>query len=190
MLNVSLAQPDNILPLIQGCIDHQQDCQKQLYEKFYGFGMSICLRYTANEEDAIEVLNDGFLKVYRSLEKFDTKQSFPAWFRRILINTAINHYHKTKKHHNHAPLEAQTDIASDTASVISQLSHQEIISLIQNLTPMYRTVFNLFVIDGYSHEEIAKALNISVGTSKSDLSRARAQLRVMIKKNERIACKV
>jgi RNA polymerase sigma-70 factor (ECF subfamily) len=187
---VSLAQPDNILHLIQGCIDHQQNCQKQLYEQFYGFGMSICLRYTANEEDAIEVLNDGFLKVYRSLGKFDTKQSFPAWFRRILINTAINHYHKTKKHHNHAPIETQEEVASDTANVISQLSYQEIFGLIQRLPPMYRTVFNLSVIDGYSHEEISQALNISVGTSKSDLSRARAQLRVMIKKNERIACKV
>ncbi len=152
--------------------------------------MSICLRYTANEEDAIEVLNDGFLKAYRSLEKFDSKQSFSAWFRRILINTAINHYHKTKKHYNHAPIETQADVASNTTSIISQLSYQEIFSLIQYLPPMYRTVFNLFVIDGYSHEDVAQALNISVGTSKSNLSRARAQLRLMIKKNERIACKV
>ncbi|MEM8965490.1 MAG: sigma-70 family RNA polymerase sigma factor [Bacteroidota bacterium] len=190
ILNVSLAQPTNILTLIQGCINQKADCQKQLYQQYYGYGMSICLRYTPNEDEAVEVLNDGFMKVYRSLDKFDTNQSFEAWFRRILINTAINHYHKTKKHHHHVPIETQPEITADATSIISQLSYEEIYALIQRLTPMYRTVFNLFTIDGYTHGEIAETLSISVGTSKSNLSRARAQLRIMIQKNERIACKV
>lgn len=136
------------------------------------------------------MLNDGFMKVYQGLEKFDTAKSFQAWFRRILINTAINHYHKYKKHDYHDTIETQTEVLADDTNIISQLSYEEIFALIQQLTPMYRTVFNLFVIDGYAHEEISEALGISVGTSKSNLSRARAQLRVMLKKNEREACKV
>lgn len=187
---MSLAKPDNILDLIQGCIDHHRNSQQQLYQQFYGYGMSICLRYTRNEDEAVEVLNDGFMKVYQGLKGFDTSKSFPAWFRRILINTAINHYHKTKKYQNHDPIETQEAILDDNPTIISQLSYEEIFALIQQLTPMYRTVFNLYVIDGYTHEEISKELDISVGTSKSNLSRARAHLRVMYQQNERVACKV
>ncbi|MEQ9439194.1 MAG: sigma-70 family RNA polymerase sigma factor [Cyclobacteriaceae bacterium] len=123
---MSLAQPDTILPLIQGCIENRRNCQQQLYEKFYGYGMSICLRYTRNEEEAVEVLNDGFMKVYQGLEKFDTSKSFQAWFRRILINTAINHYHKNKKHDYHDTIETQTEVLADDTNIISQLSYEEI----------------------------------------------------------------
>ena len=175
-------EPNDLTPLLQGCIAQRRDCQQQLYQQFYGYGMSICLRYTPNGEEAVEVLNDGFMKVYQKLSDFTLGQSFRAWFRRILINTAINHYHRTKKHHHHEPIETQLDQSADTPDAVSQLSYEELYALVQQLPPVYRTVFNLYAIEGYSHEEVAKALDITVGTSKSNLSRARAQLRTMLKK--------
>lgn len=151
--------------------------------------MSVCLRYTVNEEEAIEVLNDSFMKVFTKLETFDTGKPFQTWFRRILINTAINYFHRNEKHQHHQPLEGSTELAYEQ-HILSQLSYKEIIRLVQQLSPVYRTVFNLYVIDGYPHEEIAEVLQISVGASKSNLSRARANLRVMLKKNHREACRV
>lgn len=151
--------------------------------------MSVCLRYTISEEEAIEVLNDSFMKVFTKLDTFDTRQPFQSWFRRILINTAINYYHKHAKHQHYQSLGACNELA-DEQHILSQLSYEEIIRLVQQLTPVYRTVFNLYVIDGYTHDEIAEALQISVGASKSNLSRARANLRVMLKKNHKEAWKV
>ncbi len=174
--------------LIHGCLEKNRQSQEKLYQRFYAYGMSICLRYTVSEEQAIEVLNDGFMKVFNHLEQFDITKPFETWFRKILINTAINYYHKNKKYNHHQSIEDAYQVANEQ-DILSQLSYREIINLIQQLSPMYRTVFNLYVIDGYSHEEIAEALNISVGTSKSNLSRARANLRVLLKKNHE-ACKI
>ncbi|MDF9798740.1 RNA polymerase sigma factor (sigma-70 family) [Catalinimonas alkaloidigena] len=175
--------------LITGCLKGKRKSQEKLYQRFYPYGMSVCLRYTDTEEEAIEVLNDGFMKVFAKLETFDQQKPFQSWFRRILINTSINHYHKNEKHKHHQPIEEGNQVA-DERSILSHLSYEEMIRLIQDLSPVYRTVFNLFVIDGYTHEEIAEALQISVGASKSNLFRARANLRVMLKKNSKIACKV
>lgn len=175
--------------LISGCRKGDRKSQEHLYQKYYAYGMSVCLRYTVNEEEAIEVLNDSFMKVFTKLETFDTGKPFQTWFRRILINTAINYFHRNEKHQHHQPLEGSTELAYEQ-HILSQLSYKEIIRLVQQLSPVYRTVFNLYVIDGYPHEEIAEVLQISVGASKSNLSRARANLRVMLKKNHREACRV
>jgi RNA polymerase sigma-70 factor (ECF subfamily) len=175
--------------LITGCLKGDRKSQEKLYQRFYAYGMSVCLRYTVKEEEAIEVLNDSFMKVFTKLDSYDTEKAFQSWFRRILINTAINYYHKHDKHHHHQPLEVQHHLVNEQG-ILSQLSYEEIIRLVQHLTPVYRTVFNLYVIDGYTHEEIAEALQISVGSSKSNLSRARANLRVMLEKNHKEACKV
>jgi len=151
--------------------------------------MSVCLRYTQNEDEAIEVFNDSFMKVFGKLDTYDVEKSFQSWFRRILINTAINYYHKHEKHRQHHSLNNGLPLKEED-NAISQLSYQELIALIQRLSPVYQTVFNLFVIDGFSHEEIAEALQISVGASKSNLSRARANLRVMLYHQNKVACKV
>lgn len=174
--------------LVQGCLHGHRKSQEDLYQRFYAYGMSVCLRYTVSEEEAIEVLNDGFMKVFDHLEKFDTAKPFHTWFRRILINTAINYYHKYRKHNHHQSIEEAYHVAAEQ-DVLNKLSYQEIIKLIQQLSPVYRTVFNLYAIDGYTHEEIAKALDISIGSSKSNLSRARANLRALLKKNNE-ACKI
>lgn len=175
--------------LITGCLKGNRKSQEKLYQRFYAYGMSVCLRYTDEEDEAIEVLNDGFMKVFNKLDTFDPQKPFQSWFRRILINTAINHYHKYEKHKHHQTIDEGKQL-TDEQNVLSQLSYEEIIGLIQHLSPVYRTVFNLFVIDGYTHEEISEALQISIGASKSNLSRARANLRVMLKNNNKVACKV
>lgn len=167
---------------IKGCLDQQRKSQEELYRHFYGYAMSICMRYTKNENEAVEVLNDSFLKVFTSLHQYDQSRPFQSWFRRIIIHTAINYYHQHKKHNGHQPIEEahQVSMAQD---ILEQCSYQEIVNTIQKLSPVYRTVLNMFIIDGYSHEEIAEALHISIGTSKSNLSRARSHLKVLLNKD-------
>lgn len=126
--------------------------------------------------EATEVLNEGFLKIFTKLEMYDPKKSLKGWIRRIMINTAIDYYRKNNNPFSKSEgLEDSLKVSTQEA-IISKLSYQEIVTEIQALTPGYRTVFNLYVIDGFNHEEIAKQLGISVGTSKSNLFKARAIL--------------
>lgn len=153
-----------------------------LYQHFYGYALSICLRYTANRTEAIEVLNEGFLKVFTKLNLYDRNKSLKGWIRRIMINTSIDYFRQHKNYNSHSDhLENALEV-STREETLSHLSYQEIIAEIQELTPAYRTVFNLYVVDGYNHEEIAEKLEISVGTSKSNLSRARAILQQRLAK--------
>ncbi len=167
--------------LLAGCLRNQRQSQELLYRQFYGYAMSICLRYAPTREGALEVLNDGFLKVFTRLEQYDPAQPFKGWFRRILINTALDHYRQELRHLNHDSVEqVETTAISGAADAQSQLAHEELLTLIQRLSPAYRLVFNLFVMDGYTHDEIADQLGISVGASKSNLARARENLRQML----------
>jgi len=168
--------------ILIGTSKGERKCQELLYQQFYSYGMSICLRYTATREEAVEVLNDGYMKVFMNIDQYDTKKSFTSWFRRILINTAIN-YHKRNLKHNHRGLEKIPDHPDLQQNALDELTYQEMIQVIQSLPLAYRTVFNLYVIEGYSHEEIAEMLHISVGTTKSNLSRARANLRNILTRN-------
>lgn len=168
--------------LIKNCQKKKAGSEKELYEHFFAYGMSIGLRYTSSYDEAIEVVNDSFMKVFRTIKNFKN-ENFKAWFRRIIINTAADSYRKNKKYdfiegydEGHAE-----DIYAEEL-ITAQLSYQDLLGLVQQLTPAYRTVFNLYAIDGYKHEEIAKTLNISVGASKSNLSRARQMLKGLIKK--------
>lgn len=168
--------------ILKGASKGDRKCQELLYRQFYGYGMSVCLRYTATREEAVEVLNDGFMKVFLNIDHYDPESSFTAWFRRILINTSINHYKKNVKHH-HTALDHIKDPPFLQHDALDELSYQEIIGLIQNLPLAYRTVFNLYVIEGFTHEEIAGILQISVGTAKSNLFRARAKLKNLLTRN-------
>ena len=157
--------------------------QKKLYELYYGRMMSVCMRYSNNRETARDVLNEGFLKVFKHLHTYESRHSLESWIKRIMINTAIDHYRKHKKHGQQVNLEKAEHFVADAnsdVSIISSLSAQEIMKLVQKLSPAYRTVFNLYVIEGYKHNEIAKMLDISVGSSKSNLAKAKANLRKMI----------
>lgn len=176
-------KPKQIQPgmrvLIEGCRNQDKESQRLLYKHYYVYAYSICVRYTGSTDEARELLNDGFMKVFNKIDKYDTEKSFEGWLKRVLINTAIDHYRANKKHNGHASLNGHDREISSNA--IDEISHKELLMLVQRLSPQYRTVFSLFVIDGFSHEDIAEKLNISVGTSKSNLSKARANLRQMLK---------
>jgi RNA polymerase sigma factor (sigma-70 family) len=174
-------EEEHIVKLLTGCREKKRESQKTLYYEFYGYGMSICLRYTDNRDEAAEVLNDGFMKIFQNIGKFDLKRPFKPWLRKILVNTAINHYHqkqramKAEKLEN-ARLEAQEE------NILTGISYQEIIQMLRKLPPAYRTVFNLYVIEGYKHDEIASMLGITAGTSKSNLFKARESLKKILHK--------
>ncbi|AWW32388.1 RNA polymerase subunit sigma-70 [Echinicola strongylocentroti] len=170
--------------LITGLCENNTKSQELLYRQFYSYGMSVCLRYTSSREEAVEVLHDSFMKVFTKIHQYDQNQAFKSWFRRILINTAINHYKRENKHCNKTEtLGSAIQVKGNEGDAVAQLNYQEMIQVIQQLSPVYRTVFNLFVIEGYGHDEIAEKLGISEGTSKSNLFRARAKLRELLTRN-------
>jgi len=175
---------------VKACGQNKRESQKFIYTAFYGFSMAICDRYTNKQDDALEILNDGFLKVFKEIHRFqpayaDTISSFKGWLKKIMIYTAIDHFRKFKKHSIVTQLDAvQYQIPSISENALEKLSYEEIIKAIQDLSPAYCTVFNLFVIDGFTHEEIAAQIGIAVGTSKSNLSKARRQLqKILIQQN-------
>lgn len=169
------------MDLIEGCKKEDKSSQRLLYENFYSYGMSICLRYSKSEEEAIEILNDGFMKVFTKINKYDSEKSFKGWLRKILINTALDHHRKNVKFYNQKSIEGLKHEETNF-NIEKAMAYEEIIALIRKLSTAYKMVFNLFVIDGYTHEEISEMLGISVGTSKSNLSKARANLREMLTK--------
>jgi RNA polymerase sigma-70 factor (ECF subfamily) len=138
------------------------------------------MRYTSSNEEAEEVLNDGYLKVFNNLAKYDHALPFKAWLRTIIVNTAVDHYRKHSKYAQQVDIE-EVEITDLSVDVISKISAEEILNLVQQLSPAYRMVFTLYVIDGYNHREIAEMLGIKEGTSKSNLQDARKKLQMMIK---------
>lgn len=179
--------PDSPEELLIASLRGDRKSQERLYRLFYGFAMGVCLRYNQNREEALEIVNDSFLKVFTKGDQYDGngRQSaypFKAWFRRIIVNTALDYYRSQQKHYFHENLDEAYDVSSTDANALNQINHDELMELVKRLPSGYRMVFNLFVIDGYSHEEIAQQLQITVGTSKSNLSRAREALRKMIMK--------
>ena len=149
--------------------------------------MKICVRYTSTFEESEEVMNEAFIKLYKHVNQFDETRhaelliSLKGWFKRILVNTCIDHYRKNKSSVNGHILTKESETLTDNAeSGLDVLSYKEIIEAIRHLSPGYRAVFNLFVIEGLSHEEISRKLGISVGASKSNLSKARENLRKLL----------
>ena len=142
---------------------------------------SICLRYTRNHEDAIEVLHNGFLKVFKNIHTYDVgRASLYTWIRTIIINSAIDFVRQRGKFHTHIELEKVEEPAID-ADAIQRMSSHEVLLLVQQLSPATQTVFNLYVVEGYNHREIANLVGISEGTSKWHLSEARKQLQKLLK---------
>ncbi len=171
-----------IQELIAGCRKKDRKCQKGLYQNFYSYAMRMCIRYAKDKEEALELVNDGFMRVFINIHKYEDTRPFKAWLCTIMINTSIDHYRKHIKRIEMEELNARHE-AEDKESILSHIHYDELIKLVQRLSVAYRTVFNLFAIDGYSHEEIASMLSISVGTSKSNLFKAREQLKKMLKNN-------
>lgn len=165
--------------LIGGCIKQERGSQKMLYKAFYGFSMGICLRYANNRDEAAEVMNQGFYKVFTRIETYDTTRPFKAWLGKIMMNVSIDYYRANLKMAYTEDLD-KAEGMTDGELPDRKLNYDDLLAMIQKLPNAYRTVFNLFAVDGYSHEEIGEMLGISSGTSKSNLHKARQKLKQMI----------
>jgi RNA polymerase sigma factor (sigma-70 family) len=161
--------------LISGCIAGDRRIQELLYQRFAPKMYAVCLRYANNTDDAQDLLQEGFIKVFRNLEKFRKEGSFEGWVRRVFVNTAIEHYRRKSNLHTISETE-ERNIEDGAWNILDHLAEKDIIQLVQELSPGYRSVFNMYVIEGYSHKEIGDILGISEGTSKSQLARAKAIL--------------
>lgn len=163
--------------LLNGCREGSRASQHRLYSGFYNYAMSIAVRYVGNTDAAGEVINDTFYKVFTRLDRYTGEWPFRFWLRRILINTAIDHLRAKKR----LPIPENIDDVgrhpSVESGVVAELTREQILRAMHRLPPAYRTVFNLFVVDECTHEEISEMLGISVGASKSNLSRARQHLK-------------
>jgi len=162
--------------LINGCIQGNRQMQEELYNRFSGKMYAVCLRYANNAEDAQDLLQEGFIKVFRNLHRFRAEGSFEGWIRRVFVNSSIEHFRKKSLQLSKVSDKEENTIEDSDISALDQLAEKDIIALVQELSPGYRTVFNLYVVEGYSHKEIGEMLDISEGTSKSQLARARSIL--------------
>lgn len=177
----------NIQPeLIASCIKGERKAEYELYKLCYSYLVSICIRYTRNQDRAKEVLNMGFFKILKNLKKYDQNVPFKPWIRTIMINTLINEYKKEKIHtENIQYVETyfDNDQHADINLAISRSDADQIYSFIASLPPATQQVFNLYYVDGYRHKEIADMLSISEGTSKWHLNSAREKLKEMLKEH-------
>ena len=170
--------------LIAGCIRQDRACQEALYKRFYGKMMGVTLRYAKNRDEASDMLQEGFIKVFTSMRNFAFKGSFEGWVRRIIVNTSVDHLRRNK--HEYMIISTvyarEGDIPDpaeeiEDENLMNNLSEAEILKAVSQLSPAYRTVFNLYVMEDLPHKEIADQLGISEGTSKSNLAKARFQLK-------------
>jgi len=166
--------------IVEGCINNDRRAQELLYKQFYGPMIAICIRYTRNEEDALEVLHNGFLKVYKHIGTYDAaKASLYTWIKTIIVNSAIDFIRSSQKFKNNTELKESHESGIDNEA-IQRMSATELLQLIKRLPQATQTVFNLYVVEGYNHREIAAMLGISDGTSKWHLSEARRQLQQLL----------
>ena len=171
---------------IRGCVLNDRLSQKRIYTSFYNYAMTICSLHSNNYDDAVEILNDGFLKIFKGICRYrpaypDTFLSFKGWLRKIMVRTAIDHFRKNRRYRLTTIFKPEVPMVSaKPESASDRISYSEIISSMQKLTPGYRVILNLFVIESFSHEQISKQLGISIGTSKSNLTKGRKQLQKLL----------
>ena len=165
--------------LIKACIRKDRDAQELLYKEYYSKMMGVCLRYSNNQDDALDILHEGFIKIFKNIAKYQPGTSLVAWMRRIMVNTAIDFYRKNVRRRTE-DLETAYSLSSNAPDAISQVTEKEILLAIQTLSPAYRSVFNLYVIEGFSHKEIADQLGITESTSRSNLVKARHKLKAIL----------
>lgn len=166
--------------LINGCIEGNRRMQEELYRKFSPRMYAVCLRYAGNAEEAEDILQEGFIKIFKKLDSFRGEGSFEGWVRRIFVNTAIEHFRR-KRYLQPVTDKEENTIEGNNLSALDGLAEKDILALVQQLSPGYRTVFNMYVVEGYTHKEIGDMLGISEGTSKSQLSRAKVILQDMVR---------
>ncbi|MEO6705489.1 MAG: sigma-70 family RNA polymerase sigma factor [Ginsengibacter sp.] len=175
--------------LIQACINGDRYSQSRLYEQFAPKMFSVCMRYSKSREEAEDILQDGFVQVFKSLHSFRFAGSFEGWIRKIMVYAAITNYRsKSNMHAITKNVEYFSDIeVIDNEDIISRLGNKELLRIVQSLPPMYRMVFNLYVFEGLKHREIAKELGVSEGTSKSNFHDAKVILQKAVNNSMKIA---
>lgn len=172
----------NIEKIIQGCKKDDRKSQKQLYDIYTPVLFGICIRYAQDRPEAEDVLQEGFIKILTKISDYTGKGSFEGWMKRIMVNTAITHYHKNKKYTNNFDFQEIKESKIDgSAYKNNEFTKDELLNVIKSLPEGYKIVFNLYAIEGYKHKEIAKKLSIDVNTSKSQYSRAKKLLRSKLK---------
>jgi RNA polymerase sigma factor (sigma-70 family) len=184
-VNYSLDISFNERDFIQACIDKDGESLRMLYEGHYPIMLPLCKRYANNEEDALDILHDGFIKVIKNLDKYQVGTTLTAWIKRIMVNTAIDYYRRESKR-RYTSIDDAIAIPNDDPDALSNISAEEIIDLLQHLSPAYRSVFNMYVIEGYSHKELADILQITESTSRSNLVKARIKLKELLVQKYRL----
>jgi RNA polymerase sigma factor (sigma-70 family) len=173
-------EKEHINEIIAGCKKNERKAQERLYRSYYESMMNLCVRYTKDEDDAKLVLNTGFLKVFKNIDKYDAKKAvLYTWIRTIVVNSCLDHI-KSKQNTITANELQDTDVIHMDAEVNTKVDASEILHLIRNLPASTQAVFNLYIVEGYSHKEIAELLQISEGTSKWHLSEARKNLKMQL----------
>jgi len=173
---------DSLEKIIKGCQQNKMKYQKMLYDRFADLMFGICLRYAKTKEEAEDVFQDGFVKVFKYIEKYSFTGSFEGWIRKIFLNTAISNFRQNTKNYFHAEYETVENNLSHRAFEELQYTEEELLSVINELPDGYRLVFNLYAVEGFRHKEIAELLNIDENTSKTQLFRARKFLQERLTK--------
>ena len=179
-----MKEQSEVLQWVQDCRSGSTRAQHKLFKYFYSSVMSVCVRYAGSTDEAADMLNEGFLKVFSNLDKYENSGSFEAWLKRVVCNAALDYRRKYDKNVNLVDIDdVQDSHFSDynANDAISKISSEEIVGLIQQLPPVTRVVFNMFVFEGFSHREIAQQLDISENTSAWHVNQARCRLKESIK---------
>ncbi|NNF02058.1 MAG: RNA polymerase sigma factor [Bacteroidia bacterium] len=167
--------------LVDGCVKNERFAQQLFYQKFAGKMMGVCLRYAQSRDEAQDILQESFIKIFDKIQTFSGKGSLEGWVRRIVVNQALDNYRKNKAHKKNLDISDYEYQIQTDEKIMDSFAARDLLKVIQKLPTGFRTVFNLYAIEGFSHKEIAKKLDISESTSKSQYSRARSHLQSMLK---------
>lgn len=171
--------------IIEGCAKHSRKAQQQLWKNYSGFLLGVCMRYASDRMEAEDMLQEAFLKIYFNIGEYSGTGSFKGWLRKVTVNTAITYFHKHQRHKHHLDIDDYVTLETGTGGFEEDFyTAEDLYRVLNELSPGYRMVFNLYSVEGYKHHEIAEMLGIDVNTSKSQYSRAKAVLR---KKLEELA---
>jgi RNA polymerase sigma factor (sigma-70 family) len=178
---------DDLETILDGCKNGSRLSQKRLYQQFFGYGMSVSMRYANTREEAQEICQDGFVKVFAKVNDCTSIGTFKGWFRRIIVNTAIDNYRKSRSSQSFLnDLDTEVGLVSSDTSGLDNISLEEKLSMVSLLPPACKVTFNLYAIEGFSTAEIAESLEVAEGTVRANLAKARFRLQKMIEKSDKI----
>lgn len=191
MKRKTILTKEELNSIITGCTQQDKTSQELLFKYFYGKMMVVCSRYARDKDEAKDILQDGFIKLYDNLYRYEVSGSVEGWVRRIFVNTAIDHYRRQKNKFN---IDDEGNLKDESISYEEEneskydgIKPEDILTAMENLSPAYKTVFNLYAIENYTHKEISEILDISIGTSKSNYAKAKANLKEILQERFAIA---